>query len=136
MKCFDTAVIGGGVLGCFAARNLRRWNISTVLVEAAEDVCTGISKANTAIVYAGYDNKVGSLKAQMTVRGNGEFDKLCQELDVPFSRCGSLMVSFGCTGGQHRSVYCAESFARHIAQKYPGVRVRLIHREQHIEEIL
>ena len=48
----------------------------------------------------------------------------------------SLMVSFGCTGGQHRSVYCAESFARHIAQKYPGVRVRLIHREQHIEEIL
>ena len=42
----------------------------------------------------------------------------------------SLMVSFGCTGGQHRSVYCAESFARHIASKYPHVRVRLIHREQ------
>jgi len=41
----------------------------------------------------------------------------------------SLMVSFGCTGGQHRSVYCAESFARHIASKYPHVRVRLIHRE-------
>ena len=95
MKCFDTAVIGGGVLGCFAARNLRRWNISTVLIEAEEDVCTGISKANTAIVYAGYDNKVGSLKARMTVRGNREFDKLCQELDVPFSRCGSLMVSYG-----------------------------------------
>ena len=95
MKYVDTAVIGGGVLGCFAARNLRRWKISTVLIEAAEDVCTGISKSNTAIVYAGYDNKVGSLKAQMTVRGNGEFDRLCQELDVPFSRCGSLMVSYG-----------------------------------------
>ena len=44
----------------------------------------------------------------------------------------SLMVSFGCTGGQHRSVYCAESFARHISQKYPQVLVRLIHREQNI----
>ncbi|MBP3673062.1 MAG: FAD-dependent oxidoreductase [Oscillospiraceae bacterium] len=95
MRYFDAAVIGGGVLGCFAARNLRRWNISTVLIEAAEDVCTGITRANTAIVYAGYDNKVGSLKAQMTVRGNGDFASLCEELEVPFSRCGSLMASFG-----------------------------------------
>lgn len=48
----------------------------------------------------------------------------------------SLMVSFGCTGGQHRSVYCAEHLAHHLADKYPHVRVRLIHREQKIEEIL
>ena len=44
----------------------------------------------------------------------------------------NLMVSFGCTGGQHRSVYCAEHLARHLAQKYPDIRVRLIHREQGI----
>ena len=93
MKYYDAAVIGGGILGCFAARNLRKWNISTVLLEAEEDVCTGISKANTAVVYAGYDNKPGTLKAQMTVRANQHFQKLCQELGVPFHRCGSLMVS-------------------------------------------
>ncbi len=47
----------------------------------------------------------------------------------------SLMVSFGCTGGQHRSVYCAEHLAHHLAAKYPDVRIRLIHREQGLMEI-
>lgn len=88
-------VIGGGVLGCFAARNLCRWSLSVALVEAEEDVCTGITRANSAIVYAGYDNKTGSLKAQMTVAGNAGFHRLCEYLEVPFSRCGSLMVSTG-----------------------------------------
>lgn len=95
MRYFDAAVIGGGVLGCFTARNLRRWNISTVLIEQAEDVCTGITRSNTAIVYPGYDNKPGSLKARMTIRGNAQFGSLCEELEVPFSRRGSLMVSYG-----------------------------------------
>lgn len=94
MKRFDAAVIGGGILGCFALRNLRRWNISAVLLEQAEDVCTGITRANSAVVYAGYDNKPGSLKAEMTVRGNGTYGQLCQQLDVPFHRCGSLLVTY------------------------------------------
>jgi len=94
MRRFDAAVIGGGILGCFTARNLRRWNISTVLIEAQGDVCTGITRANSAIVYAGYDNRAGSLKANMTVGGNKAFGSLCEQLQVPFSRCGSLMVSF------------------------------------------
>ena len=48
----------------------------------------------------------------------------------------SLMVSFGCTGGQHRSVYCAEHLAHHLASIFPDVRIRLIHREQGIEEMV
>lgn len=48
----------------------------------------------------------------------------------------NLMVSFGCTGGQHRSVYCAEHLAHHLAAKYPDIRIRLIHREQGIDELL
>ena len=81
-------------MGCFVARNLRRWNISIALLEKEEDVCTGITRANSAIVYAGYDNKPGSLKAEMTVRGNANMEALCKELEVPFFRCGSLLVTY------------------------------------------
>ncbi|MER2234772.1 MAG: NAD(P)/FAD-dependent oxidoreductase [Candidatus Limivicinus sp.] len=95
MERFDAAVIGGGLLGCFAARELSRWKLNIVLLEAREDVCTGISRANTAVVYPGYDHKPGTLKAELCVRANAAFDRLCEELDVPFSRCGSLMLSFG-----------------------------------------
>ena len=94
MKQYDAVVIGGGILGCFTARNLRRWKISTLLIEQENDVCTGITRANSAICYAGYDNKPGSRKAEMTVRGNANMDALCAELDVPFSRCGSLLVTY------------------------------------------
>lgn len=94
MKYVDAAVIGGGILGCFAARELRRWKISTVLIEKEGDVCTGITRANSAIVYPGYDNKPGSLKAALTVRGNAGMDALCRELEVPFARRGSLLVTY------------------------------------------
>ena len=94
MKFYDAIVIGGGILGCMAARNLRRWNISTLLLEKEEDLCMGITRANSAIVYAGYDNKPGSLKAELTVRGNANMAALCEELEVPFSRCGSLLVTY------------------------------------------
>ena len=94
MKHVDAIVIGGGILGCMTARNLRRWHISTLLIEKEADLCTGITRANSAIVYAGYDNKPGSLKAELTVRGNANMGSLCEELEVPFSRCGSLLVTY------------------------------------------
>ena len=46
----------------------------------------------------------------------------------------SLMVNFGCTGGQHRSVYCAQHLAEHLAEKYPDARVELWHREQGVRQ--
>ena len=94
MKSFDVAVIGGGLLGCFAARSLMRHRLSAVLIEREEDVCRGISRANSAIIYPGYDNQPGSLKALMTVRANAYFDRLCEELEVDFIRRGSLLLSF------------------------------------------
>ena len=57
MEWVDVVVIGGGVLGAFAARNLRRWRLETLLICAEVDVCMGITRANSAIVYSGCDNK-------------------------------------------------------------------------------
>lgn len=119
MKRCDVLVIGGGILGCFAARNLCRWKLSVLLLEAEDDVCRGITRANTAIVYAGYDNKPGSLKAEMTVRANAGFDALCEELDVPFSRCGSLMVSCGEAGSRSLQKKLAQGRANGV----PGLRL-------------
>ena len=92
---FDIVIIGAGLLGCFAARNVKSYDLSVAVFEKEEDVCLKMSKANTAVVYAGYDNRPGSLKAQLCVKGNRNFERLCEELDVPFSRCGSLMLAFG-----------------------------------------
>ena len=61
---FDVAVIGGGLLGCFVARHLTRFRMSVAVIEKNTDVCAEISRANTSIIYSGYDNKPGSLKAQ------------------------------------------------------------------------
>ena len=94
----DIVIIGAGILGCFAARAFSAYDLKTIVLEKREDVCTMISKANTGIVYAGYDMHPGSLKAELTVKSNSEFEDLCKELGVPFYRCGSLMISYGPKG--------------------------------------
>ena len=90
---FDTAVIGGGLLGCFCTLNLSRRSVSTLLLEKREDVCTGISRANTAVIYPGYDNHPGSLKTSLTLKANRELEEFCRKREVAFLRCGSLLVS-------------------------------------------
>ena len=91
----DVMIIGAGLLGCFTARNLTRYDIDVIVLEKEDDVCRGISKANTGIIYSGYDHKPGSEKHKLCVQANEEFDRLCSELEVPFRRPGSLMISYG-----------------------------------------
>ena len=92
---YDVLIIGAGILGCFAARSLSRYNLNIAVLEKHEDVCKEISRANTGIIYQGYDQHPGSLKATMCRRASEQFPKLCEELDVPYRRTGLLMVSFG-----------------------------------------
>ena len=89
---YDVVIIGAGVVGCAIARELSRYRLKIYVAERAEDVCSGTSKANSGIVHAGYDARPGTKKAQLNVRGNAMMEELCRELDVPFKRCGSLVL--------------------------------------------
>ena len=88
----DIIIIGAGVSGCAIARELSRKQVSIVVVERAEDVCCGTSKANSAIVHAGYDAAHGSLMARLNVRGSEMMPGLSKELDFHYKQNGSLVV--------------------------------------------
>lgn len=91
---YDVIIIGSGVTGAFIARELSRYQMHTCIVEKESDICMGTSKANSAIIHAGYDAVPGSLKARLNVTGNEMMEMACRELDVPFQRIGSLVLAF------------------------------------------
>lgn len=98
-SAYDVCVIGAGVSGCAIARELSKKQLSVCVVEAADDVCCGTSKANSAIVHAGFDAQTGSLMARLNVEGNLLMPGLCEELGVDFNQIGSLVV---CTSEETR----------------------------------
>lgn len=89
---YDIVIIGAGVSGAASARELSRYQAKICVLEKEEDVCCGTSKANSAIVHAGYDAAAGSLKAKLNVRGNELMGELARDLDFPFERRGSLVL--------------------------------------------
>lgn len=91
---FDIAVIGAGVVGGMVARELTKFTESVCILEAGCDVALGATRANSAIVHAGFDAKAGSLKARLNVRGSVMMEKVCTDLGVKYKRNGSLVVGF------------------------------------------
>ena len=91
---YDVIVIGCGVVGAATAYRLARYRLRTAVLEACNDVANGTTKANSAIIHAGYDPEPGTLMAALNVEGNRMTAEICQKLDVPFRRCGSLVVGF------------------------------------------
>ena len=91
---YDAVIIGGGAVGCAVARELSRWKLKICLAEQGEDVCVGTSKANSAIVHAGFDAPAGSMKARFNVEGSRRMEALSRELDFPYRRNGALVVCF------------------------------------------
>ena len=83
-KRYDAVVIGAGVTGSAIARELSRYQADICVLEKGEDVCTGTSKANCAIVHGGFDSKTGSLKAKFNALANRLMPQVAEELDGPF----------------------------------------------------
>lgn len=91
---FDFAVVGAGVVGGLVARELTKYTKNVCIVEAGSDVALGATRANSAIVHAGYDAKPGSLKARLNVRGSVMMEQVCADLGVKYVKNGSLVVGF------------------------------------------
>lgn len=90
----DIIVIGAGVVGCSIARELSKYNLDVLVVEKNSDVSGGISKGNSGIVHAGYNEKIGTLKAKLNIEGNKIFDDLSRDLQFPFKRNGAFILAF------------------------------------------
>ena len=91
---YDVAIIGGGVVGGMLARALSSYKLKLCILEKENDVAMGASKANSAIVHAGFDAKPGTLKAKLNVKGSEMMEQVAKELGVKYKRNGSLVVGF------------------------------------------
>ena len=89
---YDVIIIGAGVTGSAVARELSRYKLNVCVLDKEEDVCCGTSKANSAIIHAGFDAAEGSLMARFNVRGNEMMDQLAADLDIPFKRNGAMVT--------------------------------------------
>lgn len=93
-KNYDAAIIGGGVVGCAVARELSRYDLRICLIEKEKEIGSGMPRAGSAVVHAGFDAVPGTLKARLNVLGNKMMDQLAEELDFDFIRNGAIVLCF------------------------------------------
>jgi len=115
----DVLIIGAGVIGGSIARELSKYNLDIVVVDKETDVANGTTKANSAIVHAGYDATEGTLMAKYNALGNAMFDELSNELDFPFKRIGSIVVA----NSEEERKHLEGLLERGVKNNIPGVKI-------------
>ena len=115
---FDVVVIGAGVVGGMIARELSKYNVKLCIIEKESDVAMGATRANSAIVHAGFDAKVGSMKAKMNVRGSEMMPRITKELGVKYKNNGSLVVGF-----EHERAEVEAIYQRGLENGVKGLRI-------------
>lgn len=91
---YDVLIIGCGITGAATAYELSKYQLKVGILERENDVSMGTTRANSAILHAGYDAKTGSLMAKLNVRGSELAREICDKLDVHYLACGSLVLAF------------------------------------------
>ena len=131
---YDFAIIGAGVSGAWIAYELSKYECSVVVLEKENDVCEGTSKANSAIVHAGFDPIPGSLMAKLNVRGNELIRSLHKEMSIPFRQVGSLVVAFNEEGLEA----IKKLYERGVANGVPELKLlskeETLAREKHLSQ--
>ena len=116
---YDVIIIGCGVVGAATAYQLAKYRLRTLVLEAQNDVANGTTKANSAIIHAGYDPEPGTQMARLNVQGNRMAGEICEKLGVPFARVGSLVLAF-CEAERQT---LETLFQRGQANGVPGLRL-------------
>lgn len=91
---FDVAIIGGGVVGCAAARRFALAGAKVVLIEKGADILSGASKANSAILHTGFDAPSGSLELELIKAGRAEYLEIRDSLNLPVLQTGALVCAW------------------------------------------
>lgn len=110
----DVVVIGAGAVGCAIARELSKYDVKVIVVDKNEDVGGDASKSNSAIIHTGYDAAPGTLESQLVVAANPMYDKLCEELDVPFKRIGAILPAITDEQFQQLPAIKEKAFKNHV----------------------
>ena len=116
---YDVAIIGCGVVGAAAAYRLARCRLRVLVLEAGNDVANATTKANSAILHAGYDPEPGTRMAALNVEGNRMALDICRRLDVPVRQTGSLVLAFAPEQLPHLQTL----YERGLANGVPGLEL-------------
>ena len=119
MKEYDYVIVGAGVTGCWTAYELSKRRNTVLVIDRASDLAEGTSKANSAIIHAGYDPEPGSLMAKLNVRGNEIIRECHERMAIPFRQNGSLVVAFDDEGMKRVN----ELYAKGVFNGVPGLRI-------------
>ena len=128
----DVVVVGAGVVGAAIARELSRYQLTVVLADTANDVGTGTTKANTAILHTGFDAVPGSLESRLLRRGGALLTDYAEQAGIPVERTGALLVAW--TAEQELQLPAIEQRARQNScdEVRPVTAAELYRREPHL----
>lgn len=124
----DVLVIGAGIMGASVSRELSKYNLNIAVLEKENDVSNGTTKANSAIVHAGYDAKEGSLMAKYNVEGCAMYEELSKEVDAPYRNIGSYVMAFS----EEERKHVEALYERGLANGVPNMRI--MEREEILEK--
>jgi len=129
---YDVAVIGAGVVGTAIGRQLARYRLRTVMLERSNDVGTGTSKANTAIVHTGFDTLPGSLESALVRRGHGLLTAYAAASGIALERIGAVLVAWDAEQEAQLDDVVAKSAANGYLHAHRITLEELYRREPHL----
>ncbi len=128
----DVIVIGAGVMGAAVARELSKYNLEIAVLDREADVSNGTTKANSAIVHAGYDAKEGTLMAKYNALGAEMYEELCKEVEAPYENTGSYVLAFSEDEREHLEMLYKRGIANNIPKMQIMEREEILAREPNV----